>query len=323
MSEQRTEYDNPWKEIIEDFFPNFLQFFFPTAYAVIDWKKPYEFLDTELQQLEPDAEIGKRLVDKVAKVYLLNGEEAWVLTHIEVQSQYEQEFPQRIYIYNYRLFDRHKKRVISLAVLADEQKNWRPNKYEYSLGGCSVSLEFPIVKLLDYETQWQTLEQTTNPFGIVVMAHLRTKATNQNPESRLNWKLRLVRMLFEKGYEREEIIRLFRFIDWIMFLPEELANNFKTELRNDEEAGRMRYVTSIERLAKQEGREEGREEGRVESARESIIEVLEVRFGEIPNPILAKINGINEVSLLKTIHRQAIAIPSLDAFLELMDEISL
>jgi hypothetical protein len=315
MSEQRTEYDNPWKEIIEDFFPNFLQFFFPTAYAVIDWTKPYEFLDTELQQLEPDAEIGKRLVDKVAKVYLLNGEEAWVLTHIEVQSQYEQEFPQRIYIYNYRLFDRHKKRVISLAVLADEQKNWRPNKYEYSLGGCSVSLEFPIVKLLDYETQWQTLEQTTNPFGIVVMAHLRTKATNQNPESRLNWKLRLVRMLFEKGYEREEIIRLFRFIDWIMFLPEELANNFKTELRNDEEAGRMRYVTSIERLAKQEGR--------VESARESIIEVLEVRFGEIPNPILAKINGINEVSLLKTIHRQAIAIPSLDAFLELMDEISL
>jgi hypothetical protein len=81
----------------------------------------------------------------------------------------------------------------------------------------------------------------------------------------------------------------------------------------------MANFTSIERLAKQEGREEGR----VESARESIIEVLEVRFGEIPNPILAKINGINEVSLLKTIHRQAIAIPSLDAFLELIDEINL
>ncbi|WP_017655250.1 hypothetical protein [Fortiea contorta] len=319
MSEQRTEYDNPWKEIIEDFFPNFLEFFFPTAYAVIDWTKPYEFLDTELQQLEPDAEIGKRLVDKVAKVYLLNGEEAWILIHIEVQSQYEKDFPTRIYIYNYRLFDRHKKRVISLAVLADEERNWRPNKYEYSLGGCSVSLEFPIVKLLDYEAQWQTLEKTTNPFGIVVMAHLRTKATNQNPESRLDWKLRLVRMLFKKGYNREQIIGLFRFIDWIMFLPKELADNFKTELRNDEEAGRMRYVTSIERLAK----EEGREEGKVETARESIIEVLEVRFGEIPNTIVEKINNINDVNMLKTIHRQAIAIPSLDAFSEKIEEISL
>lgn len=315
MSEQRTEYDNPWKEVIEDFFPNFLEFFFPTAYRVIDWTKPYEFLDTELQQLEPDAEIGKRLVDKVAKVYLLNGEEAWVLTHIEIQSQYEKEFPTRIYIYNYRLFDRHKQRVISLAVLADEEKNWRPNKYEYSLGGCSLSLEFPIVKLLDYEAEWEMLEQTKNPFGIVVMAHLRTKATNRNPESRLDWKLRLVRMLFEKGYNREEIIRLFRFIDWIMSLPEELAKDFKTELKKEEEAGRMRYVTSIERLAKQEGREEGK----VETARESIIEILEVRFGEIPNTIVAKINDINDVSVLKTILKQAIVIPSLDEFSELIN----
>lgn len=31
----------------------------------------------------------------------------------------DSKFPERMYIYNYRLFDRHKKRVISLAVLAD------------------------------------------------------------------------------------------------------------------------------------------------------------------------------------------------------------
>jgi hypothetical protein len=42
-----------------------------------------------------------------------------------------------------------------------------------------------------------------------------------------------------------------------MVLPEELANNFKTELRSYEEVNRMRYVTSIERLAKAEGIEEG------------------------------------------------------------------
>ena len=42
MTKQRTEYDNPWKEIIEDFFPNFLEFFFPAVYSIIDWTKPYE-----------------------------------------------------------------------------------------------------------------------------------------------------------------------------------------------------------------------------------------------------------------------------------------
>jgi hypothetical protein len=308
MTEQRTEYDSPWKEIIEDFFPSFLEFFFQETYSVIDWTKPYEFLDTELQQLEPDAEIGKRLVDKVAKVYLLDGEEAWVLTHVEIQSQYDKGFTERMYTYNYRLFDRHKKRVISLAVLADENQNWRPNSYKYSLGGCRVCFEFPVVKLLDYETQWQTLEQTTNPFSIVVMAHLRTKGTNLNPESRLHWKLRLVRMLFEKGYNRQEIIRLFRFIDWVMVLPDELASNFKAELRRDEEAGRMRYVTSIERLAK------------IETNRENIIKILQTRFGAIPKLTVDDINSINDLSVLETLFTNAVTIPSVNAFVQPLDE---
>lgn len=49
---QNTNYDSPWKEIIEEYFPQFLEFFFYDAYLEIDWQRPYEFLDTELQQLE-------------------------------------------------------------------------------------------------------------------------------------------------------------------------------------------------------------------------------------------------------------------------------
>lgn len=82
--------------------------------------------------------------------------------------------------------------------------------------------------------------------------------------------MRLVRSLFSRGYSREQVIRLFRFIDWIMFLPKELATSFQVELRNDREANRMRYVTSIERLAK--------EEGIIENARENVIETLSTRF---------------------------------------------
>jgi hypothetical protein len=322
MTEQRIDYDSPWKEVIESFFPSFLEYFFLDAYTVIDWEKDYEFLDTELQQLEPDAEIGKRLVDKVAKVWLLDGEEAWVLVHVEVQGRYDANFAQRMYIYNYRLFDRHQKRVISLAVLADEETNWRPASYGYLLGGCRVSLEFPIAKLLDYETQWESLEQNTNPFSIVVMAHLRTKATNRNPESRLQWKLSLVRSLFERGYDREYILGLFRFIDWVMVLPEELANNFKTELKSYEEVNRMRYVTSIERLAKAEGIEEGIEQGILQNAKDSVIEVLETRFGEVPNSIVEVVNQIHNPSVLKMLHKRAIAIPSITEFQEVLQNIT-
>ncbi|NMG06276.1 transposase [Brasilonema sp. UFV-L1] len=316
MTEQRTDYDSPWKDVIESFFPRFLEFFFPQAYAVIDWERGYEFLDTELQQLEPDAEIGKRLVDKVAKVWLLDGEEAWVLVHVEVQGQYDTEFGQRMYTYNYRLFDRHKKQVISLAVLADEEASWRPSSYGYLLGGCRVSLEFPVAKLLDYEAQWETLEQSTNPFSVVVMAHLKTKATHRNPESRLHWKLSLVRRLFERGYSRENILGLFRFIDWIMVLPEELARSFKQELRNDEEADRMRYVTSIERLAK----EEGIEQGMLLTNREHVIKILQTRFGVVPEPVVESINGIENLSVLKMLFTTAITIGSIEEFQQVLNE---
>ena len=318
MIEERTDYDSPWKEIIERFFPNLLEFFFPQAYAEIDWTQPYEFLDTELQQLDPEAEIGRRLVDKVVKVWLVGGEEAWVLVHVEVQGQYDRNFAERIYIYNYRLYDRHKRRIISLAVLADEQTNWRPNSFGYELGGCRISIEFPVAKLLDYEAQWETLEQTTNPFGIVVMAHLKAKATNRNAENRLQWKLSLVRNLFQRGYSREDVVDLFRFIDWVMVLPEELASSFKTELRTQEEASRMRYVTSIERLAK----EEGIEQGVLQNAKENTLEVLEIRFSEVPREIVEVINGIEDESVLKTLFRRAIAISSLAEFQQLLNEVT-
>jgi len=37
-----------------------------------------------------------------------------------------------------------------LAVLGDEQRDWRPDVFGYSLWGCSLQSEFPVVKLLDY-----------------------------------------------------------------------------------------------------------------------------------------------------------------------------
>ena len=42
-------------------------------HADIDWKRGYESLDTEFQQLIQEAQVGKRLADKLFKVWLKNG----------------------------------------------------------------------------------------------------------------------------------------------------------------------------------------------------------------------------------------------------------
>lgn len=83
------------------------------------------------------------------RVNTRDGVEAWVLVHIEVQGQVDADFPRRMYVYNYRLFDRYDRRVASLAVLTDDQPHWRPSAFGYELWGCRAGLEFPVVKLMD------------------------------------------------------------------------------------------------------------------------------------------------------------------------------
>ncbi len=51
-------YDSPWKEAIEHYFPEFMAFYFPEAYTAIDWSKKYTFLDNELRSLLPEAEVS-------------------------------------------------------------------------------------------------------------------------------------------------------------------------------------------------------------------------------------------------------------------------
>ncbi|MGK7877809.1 MAG: transposase, partial [Xenococcaceae cyanobacterium] len=177
MSEIQADYDNPWKDALNQYFESFLVFFFPEVHALIDWTRNPNPLDKELQQVVREAESGKRFADKLFQVWLGDGSEVWVLVHVEVQSQVDSGFAKRMYPYNYRLFDLYDRQVISLAVLGDEQASWRTSSYGYALDGCRISLEFPIVKLLDYEAQWFELEQSTNPFAVMVMAHLKTKAT--------------------------------------------------------------------------------------------------------------------------------------------------
>jgi len=297
MSQSPTEFDSPWKDVIERYFSDFIQFFLPQAYGEIEWSRGFEFLDKELQQVVRDAELGRRLADKLVKVWRTGGEEAWVLIHLEVQSQEETNFAERMFVYHYRIYDRYKRRVASIAVLGDERSSWRPNQFESELWGCEVFFRFPVVKLIDYQQQWSALEASRNPFATVVMAHLKAQATRLERLERFEWKLAITRRLYEKGYGREDVINLFQFIDWVMSLPEELEQQFWREVRNLEEERRMPYITSVERIATEKGIQQGMRQGLL-----AAIELdLGLKFGSEGLQVLPEISRIADVEQLKAI----------------------
>ncbi len=311
MISSRDEYDNPWKEAISIYFQPFIELLFPDVNAIVDWTLDYEFLDTVLQQVTRDDEIGERTADKLVKVWLKDGTETWILIHVEVQSQYQANFAERMYIYNSRIFGVYQQKVLSLAVLADDSPTWYPTQFEYNIGGCQVLLKFVVTKLLDYQQQWNVLEQSLNPFSAIIMAHLKTQGTRQKPEDRLQWKLRIIKGLYQQGYSREDIRELFRLIDWLMALPQPLDNSFETEIKRFEEETKMPYVTSIERV--------GIQKAIINTCREDIIAILDIRFEIVPSILRDMINKIDDINQLKNLHRQAVTIASLAEFQQLIN----
>ena len=310
------EQDSPWKEVLEVYFEAFLAFFFPGAHDEIDWSRAHVFLDKELQKVSRHAALGPRAVDKLVRVWLLGGEQAWVLIHVEVQSQHDPSFAERMYVYNSRLFDRYHRKVASLAVLADERASFRPSVFGYTLWGCEVSLRFPVVKLLDYRSQWTELEASQNPFAVVVMAHLDAQRTRGDGVARREAKLTLVRELHRRGYGAKDVRQLFRFIDWIMTLPEELEDAFWTEVAGLEEAKGMRYITSIERIGHKRGLEEGAKRGLEEGLRKGLLEAirmdLEHRFGAEGLALMPELQALEDQTLILRVHQALISGVSLE-----------
>ena len=312
------DYDSPWKEGMEIYFKELMEFFFPAIASEIDWNKGYQFLDKEFQSIVRDAEIGRRYADKLVSVWSLPGEKFHVMIHIEIQSDRDIDFPRRMYIYNYRIFDKRYLPVTSLAILTDENASWKPDSFGYEQWGCKINFQFPMIKLIDYKDKISNLLNQKNPFAIITAAHLMTKATKGDPQSRYSWKWTITTTLYEKGFSQKDIMNIYRLVDWLMMLPENLTKKFTKNLITYEEEKKMPYVTSAERI----GIEKGIEKGMLAEAREMVLEALDVKFSSnVPGDVHEKINALNNRILLKKLLGFAIQSKDIDGFRKIIQEI--
>jgi hypothetical protein len=288
------DFDSPWKEALDVYFQAFLAFFFPLIYKDIDWSRGFESLDKELQQIAPQSAQGRRYVDKLVKVWRRNGRAVWVLIHVEVQTQRDRTFTRRMFVYNYRIFDHYNRRVVSLAVLGDDDPNWRPSSYRDELWGWSLRMDFPPVKLLDYAGREAELEADPNPFARVVLAHLKAIQTRRDPEGRRAWKFRLIRGLYERGFQAKDVRQLFRLIDWLMELPPALNRRFWEDMRAYHEERHMPFITTPDWVAFQK------------MMLEWIEDALRGKFGEEGVRLMPEIRALEELDKLRAMN-QAIA----------------
>jgi hypothetical protein len=86
------------------------------------------------------------------------------------------------------------------------------------------------------------------------------------------------------------------------------------EIEAFEKSKRMKYITNMERRGLEKGLEKGQHLGQIHGQQESVLVVLETRFGEVPYPLREAVTALNDLAQLKQWHRWAIQLPSLEQF---------
>jgi hypothetical protein len=279
--------------------------------------------------------------------------EAIVIIHIEIQGEPDADFTRRMFVYHYRIFEKYVGdgvQISSFAVLSDKHPNWRPNSYTHNCLDCRLTLDYNMVKLLDYKESLDNYEQSTNPFNLIAAAHLKSKLLEPHDPERLYSKINLVKALYRLGYNKEEVRQLFNLIDWLIKLPEELDQKFITEIHKFEQELKMPYINSVERFwikeatiqgkqegllegikkglqrgrrqglekGRQEGLEQGVLQGQIAGTKKSIRTILTAKFHWLPEAIIDQIELIADPNQLDSLLIQAVQAGSLDEFGKLL-----
>jgi len=161
------------------------------------------------------------------------------------------------------------------------------------------------VKLTDYHESLEDLLAADNAFAFITAAHILTRRTRKHPQERYAAKQRLVRLLYQRQWEKQQVIDLFIVVDWLLHLPPALEKQLQSEIKILEEAESMRYVTSIERFGIEKGIEQGLEQGLERGRQEGLLvgearilsRQLERRFGVLPDWVVDRLNRAEQADL--------------------------
>ena len=83
--------------------------------------------------------------------------------------------------------------------------------------------------------------------------------------------------------------------------------------------GFEKAIKEAEEEGMKKGIKEGKEKGHLEARKEDILELLRLRFGEVPNEVEDKIKKTSDIDRLNEIFKMAATVKSMDEFEEFLN----
>ncbi|MED0687948.1 transposase, partial [Anoxybacillus ayderensis] len=190
------DHDRLFKELITTFFEEFLLLFFPHVHEHIDFQH-VSFLSEELFT---DVTAGEKYRVDLLVETKLKGEDSLIIVHIENQSYVQPSFPERMFIYFSRLFEKYRKRMLPIAVFSYDSLRHEPS---------SFTLQFPFFDVLQFrfltvelrKQNWRDYIRHDNPIAAALLSKMGY-TESERVELKKQFLRMIVRMELDEAKQR-------------------------------------------------------------------------------------------------------------------------
>ncbi|KAB8334940.1 DUF4351 domain-containing protein [Scytonema tolypothrichoides VB-61278] len=241
------DHDRLFKELLSNFFPEFIELFFPDISA--EWERDsVQFLPLEV--ITDVTEGEKKILDIVVQASLKSQDTLFII-HTEHQSYSQTGFNRRMFTYFARLHEKYALPIYPIVIYShDSPKTPEPNSYRLELAK-KIILEFNYDVIQLNQLHWQDFVNQRNPVASALMAKMRM-STTERPQV----KLTSLQLLTSLRLNPARVQLISGFIDTYLELNSQEEVVFQEQLATiepKEQEKVMQIVTSWMRQGEKQG----------------------------------------------------------------------
>jgi hypothetical protein len=290
-------HDQLFKELLTTFFVEFLELFFPSVLEYLD-TDTISFVDKELFT---DVLRGEKKIMDIVALAKFQQQDYSFLVHIENESSSKTDFNQRLFRYFCSLFLRYNRPIYPIVVFSYDSP-LRPDKERFVI-------DFPNKQILQFDydivqlnrLHWRDFLQQKNPVAAALMAKMKI-----DQRDRPQVKAECLRLLVTLQLDPAKMQLISGFVDTYLNLNSQEESLFQSRLSTmelQEQEQIMQLTTSWEQKGIVKGRQEGQSN--------TILRLLNRKFGSLPSAIATQIESL-ELDQLDSLTEDLLDFNSLD-----------
>ncbi len=275
-----------------------MDLFFSEVAQRLDFNR-IKLIDKELFTDLPEG--ARREPDLIVEAHTVDDEIEIVLVHIEIQAKREKNISHRMWEY-YCLLRLRLKRPVFPVVVYLEKGTGGFSQAEYTdtiFGQAINTFHYTVIGLPDLSAEEYLAKE--NVLAAALSALMRSDRMDRVMRKFRAWE-RLMRSPVDEARKHLLLDVVERYLE----LSESEAEEVRKMAKSSKVLDPGEYVTIFEeralrkgrKLGRQEGRQEGKVEGVLQGKREALLHLLQRRFGELPEGVAARIEGIENASEL-------------------------